>query len=104
MAACARSAGGTAPAPTGSSSRAQLIGFTNALWTGAELLGHEQHEEFIRARVKLADGMKLNDVLHAILPQVEVHGVQEEVPSMHDVFIRAVGENAAAVAKPELTE
>lgn len=81
--------------------KGQLIGFTNALWTGAELLGHEQHEEFTRARVKLAGGVGLNDVLRAILPVVEVHGVQEEIPRMHEVFIRAVGENTPEVVKAE---
>ncbi|MCB0790965.1 MAG: ABC transporter ATP-binding protein [Flavobacteriales bacterium] len=69
----------------------QLIGFTHALWTGAELLDHTVEDERIEARVRLMQGTSVNDLLTAVMPHVRIHGVREEVPTMHEVFIRAVG-------------
>jgi hypothetical protein len=35
---------------------------------------------------------------------VEVHGVQEEVPRMHDIFIKVVGETAPEHVTAGMTE
>jgi ABC-2 type transport system ATP-binding protein len=70
--------------------KGELIGFTNALWTNFSLIHKEQDGERIRARVKLLGENKLNHLLQAIVPVVEVEGVEEVIPSMHDIFIRAV--------------
>lgn len=82
----------------------QLIGFTNALWTAAELLDSKERDGFIKARIRLGKGVKVNDILASVMPQVQIHAVQEEVPSMNDVFIRAVGDNVGAVPTSGLTE
>ena len=70
--------------------RGQMLGFTNALWTGFELLGHEVVDDRTIARIKMLDGHKPNDLLGAILPHVEVLEMTEVVPSMNDIFIKAV--------------
>lgn len=44
----------------------------------------------------------MNQVLRQLLPAVEVHGVQEEIPRMNDVFIRAVNANTTVPA--DMTE
>ncbi|MFB6257240.1 MAG: ABC transporter ATP-binding protein [Flavobacteriales bacterium] len=71
--------------------KGQLIGFTNALWTDFELIHKEGDGDRIRARVKLLGEKRLNELLQAILPVVEVQEVQEVVPRMQDIFIKAVG-------------
>jgi len=54
--------------------------------------------------VRLTKGMNLNKVLAQLLPAVEIHGVQEEIPRMHDIFIRAVSEQEPARVPADMTE
>jgi ABC-2 type transport system ATP-binding protein len=71
--------------------KGEVMGFTNALWTGFELIDkHIDEEKIVRARVRLLDGMKLNDLLSTVLSHVQVQGVKEVIPSMNDIFIEAV--------------
>jgi ABC-2 type transport system ATP-binding protein len=66
------------------------IGFTNALWTGFELLDlKEEHEQSV-ARVKLLNGHTTNQLLSVVLPHVEVHGLKEVIPDMNEIFIQQV--------------
>jgi ABC-2 type transport system ATP-binding protein len=67
------------------------IGFTNALWTGYELLEVKDEGEHSVARVKMLENQKPNDLLAALIPNVEVLGFREIVPNMNDIFIRSVG-------------
>ncbi len=64
------------------------IAFTNALAFHGELLDYKEDEGMCTARVKLLHGATLNDVLRNTLPAVEFLGAHEEVPRMHDIFIR----------------
>ena len=67
------------------------VAFANALgWIG-EITDVKEGPEFSNARVKLNKGSTLNDALRQVITSVEIHGVEEEVPRMHDVFIRTVG-------------
>lgn len=71
--------------------KGNLIGFTNALWTNFELLTKKSDEDNHRCTVKILDKKKtLNDLLTAVIPEVEVHGVSEIIPSMNDIFIQVV--------------
>ncbi len=74
------------------------IGFANALWTGFELIDLKEDEEYSSARVKMLDGHTPNDLLTALLPNVQILGFHEVIPSMNDIFIKKVGENVAVVA------
>ena len=68
-----------------------MLKFTNALWTGAELLSNTEIEkDLFSARVKLLNNSSTNDLLNNILPHVEVQGLREVLPSMNDIFIQAV--------------
>lgn len=69
-----------------------LIAFTNALWTGYELIEHKTERGIISAKVKLLGGNKTNDLLNTILPHVQIVSVQEHLPSMNEIFIRKVSE------------
>jgi len=68
-----------------------MLGFTNALWTNFELIEHHETEDKLRsARIKLADGATANDLLKTVVQVVEVHSLNEVIPSMNDIFIKIV--------------
>lgn len=75
--------------------KGNLIGFTNALWTGCELLNSTEEGEYKKAKVRLTGHGSPNELLKAIVPHVEVHGLQEVIPSMNEIFIRQVEANSA---------
>ncbi len=68
----------------------QAVAFANALAYHGELLDHREEEGLCTARVKLLHGATLNNVLAATLPVAQITAVREEVPGMHEIFIRAV--------------
>ncbi|MFK7757535.1 MAG: ABC transporter ATP-binding protein [Flavobacteriales bacterium] len=71
--------------------KGNMIGFTNALWTNFELLEKEGKDDHHTCKIKiLNENMKLNDLLQAVLPEVEVNSVREIIPSMNDIFIQVV--------------
>mgnify|MGYP003393479796 CR=1 FL=1 len=80
------------------------MAFANALGFVGEVVGAGDNEDFSTARVKLAKDATLNQLLRQVLSAVEVHGVHEEIPSMHDVFIRVVSENEPSVVTADMTE
>lgn len=76
----------------------EMLAFTNALWTGAELAGHAEGELGLRkATVKLRGNTTVNDLLTALIPHVSVRSVTEVIPRMDDIFIRVVEQKTAAV-------
>ena len=84
--------------------RGTPVALANALSFTGELLEGVEHDGMRTARVKLAAGSSLNDLLRQLLPAVEVLGAHEEVPRMHDVFIQAVGEKDARTVTTGMTE
>ncbi|MBK9147310.1 MAG: ATP-binding cassette domain-containing protein [Flavobacteriales bacterium] len=80
------------------------VALANALAFTGELLDVQENGEYSRARVRLAKDARLNDVLKQLLPSVEIHGAQEEVPRMHDIFIKVVSEKAPETVSPGMTE
>lgn len=80
--------------------KGNMIAFTNALWTNFELLSKKTEDEIHTCEVNLLKGASLNDLLSTMLPIVELIEAKPLVPSMHDIFIEAVGnsnENQVAV-------
>ena len=69
------------------------IGFTHALWTGFELLDLQEDPDHNIARVKMLGNNSPNELLSALIPQVEILGFREIVPTMNDIFIQEVGED-----------
>lgn len=68
-----------------------MLGFTNALWTNFELIGHHETEDKLRsARIKLTEGASVNDLLKTVLPVAQIHSLNEVIPSMNDIFIKVV--------------
>jgi ABC-2 type transport system ATP-binding protein len=72
------------------------VAFANALWAGYELLESDSHGEFMRAVVKRIGNQSTNDLLAALIPNVEVHSFREIIPSMNDIFINLVQQNNTA--------
>jgi len=67
-----------------------LMGFTNALWSGAELIDHTIEDDHNKVRVKLLGRTTANDLLQAIIPVAQIQSFKEIVPSMNDIFIAKV--------------
>ncbi len=85
--------------------KGNMMGFTNALWTGAELLDKGQEDDLTWAVVKLLGNTTPNKLLEAILPVCELHGFHEVIPSMNDIFISKVNsENNITGSKSNFTE
>lgn len=72
--------------------RGNKMAFTNAMWTGAELLKLSEEKNMLKAHVKLAADKSSNDLLSNLIPHVEIHGLQEVIPNMNEIFIRKVTE------------
>ncbi len=73
------------------------IGFTNALWTGFELLDLKEDGDHSVAKVRMLNNHSPNDLLNALLPNVQLLGFREIIPSMNDIFIQKVGQSEEAV-------
>lgn len=81
-----------------------LMGFTNAMWAGAELIEHTVDDDHIKALVKLVGKTTSNDLLQAIIPAVEIQSFREIIPSMNDIFISKVNEEMPVSRLSDLTE
>lgn len=75
--------------------KGSLMAFTNAMWTGAELIEkHEDSEGLNHARIKLLGKTSPNELLEAVIRAGEVHAFNEVLPTMNDIFIMKVQENS----------
>lgn len=71
--------------------KGMMFGFANALWADYELVNSYQlDEEHAVAHVKLLKGNTLNNLLTQVMPVIEIQAVNEVLPTMNDIFIRAV--------------
>jgi ABC-2 type transport system ATP-binding protein len=85
--------------------KGNVLGFTNALWTGAEILEKHSEDEIHTLTIKLLNGFTSSQMLQAVLPLCEIISFTEVVPSMNDIFIRKVNEgNEALGTKSNYTE
>ena len=81
-----------------------MMGFTNALWTGAELVEHTCEGRECKVRVKLLGKTTSNEFLQSVIPVVEIHSFNEIIPSMNDIFISKVNAEAPAGISKNFTE
>lgn len=81
------------------------MGFTNALWTGAEVLDKYTEDDIHFFTIKLLNNVSSNQILQAVLPTCELLSFNELIPGMNDIFIRKVNEgNTAIGTKSNYTE
>ncbi|MFN8714538.1 MAG: ABC transporter ATP-binding protein [Bacteroidota bacterium] len=89
--------------------KGNLMGFTNAMWTGAELIHQTDEDDMKKVRVRLLGNTSPNQLLQAVMSTAEITGFNEVLPTMNDVFIRKVNETNgeatdAAGTKSNFTE
>lgn len=77
--------------------RGNLIAFTNALGPRFTLVETESKDGETIATVRLGEGMNLNDLLRAVIADVNIEEVQPRTPSMNEIFIKAVQQESIAV-------
>jgi ABC-2 type transport system ATP-binding protein len=82
----------------------QMLGFTNAMWAGAELIDHVFDGEHNKVQVKLVGNTTANDLLKAVLSVVEISSFKEIIPSMNDIFISAVKVENSVGTQSSFTE
>lgn len=74
--------------------KGNMVAFTNALWAGCELLDSTQDGEYTTSKVRLINQESPNDIMKAVISEVEVFGLKEIIPSMNDIFIKQVEETS----------
>ena len=85
--------------------KGEMLSFANSLWTGAEIIKEEKSNDHIKVQVKILGDNKPNDLLSAVLPVVDILSFNEVVPSMNEIFIKAIGkENLQSMNTSNLTE
>ncbi|MBS1637194.1 MAG: ATP-binding cassette domain-containing protein [Bacteroidetes bacterium] len=84
--------------------RGNLMGFTNALWAGAELLEKSSDEDIHQVTVKLLRNNTPNQLLHAVIDQHEIISFNELIPSMNDIFISVVEKKETINTQSAYTE
>jgi len=73
--------------------KGNLISFTNALWTGFELLDTKNQEDNIIAKVKgIRKDSSVNALIGAVLNDITIVSVNEHIPTMNEIFIQKVNE------------
>ena len=80
------------------------VAFANAVWGGWEMLNNKQlDEQHAIATIKLTGGTQLNNFLKGIINAVEIQSVNKVIPSMNEIFIRAV-ENESTTEEEVVNE
>ncbi len=76
-----------------------MIAFTNAMWTGCEIISKSTDEEKMNhVRVKLLGKATPNMLVENVIQNGEIHGLAEVLPTMNDIFIMKVqAENPSMV-------
>ena len=73
----------------------EMIGFTNAMWTGFELLEEKLEkkpfEDYHKVKVKMIDH-DVNELLKRVINEVKIRYVKEDIPTMNDIFIQTVSQ------------
>ncbi|CAN5384992.1 ABC transporter ATP-binding protein [soil metagenome] len=71
--------------------KGNMIAFSNAMWTGAELVEQSEGEGGMhQARIRLLGNSSPNMILENVIRAGEVHGFSEVLPTMNDIFIMNV--------------
>jgi len=85
--------------------KGNLMGFTNALWDGAELLEKGTDDDLNWVVLKLRSLQNPNQLLQTLLPVCEIHSFNEVIPCMNDIFISKVSqENNVTGTQSNFTE
>ncbi len=70
--------------------KGNVMGFTNALWTGGEVLEKITEDDINYFTIKLNKAITSSQMLQAVLPHCELISFNEIIPNMNDIFISNV--------------
>lgn len=56
------------------------------------VIEQKKEDDSVLAKIQLPPGINPNDLLHEMIPHVTIQSLNEIIPSMNDIFIRAVTE------------
>lgn len=77
--------------------KGNVMGFTNALWTGAGIIDRHTEDEIHHFTLKGLNNITSNQLLQAVIPVCEVISFYEVIPGMNDIFISKVNEGNEAL-------
>jgi ABC-2 type transport system ATP-binding protein len=73
--------------------KGNMISFANSLWIDFELIDKKElSDSRFETIVKMRRGNKIDDLLKALMGNVEIEAVEERFPSMQEVFIELTKE------------
>ena len=75
---------------------------TQVLKTGFNILETSDDEGLMRYKIQVPEGTPPNELLQNLIPHVEIHGFQELLPSMNEIFISKVGSVSKKTAINEI--
>ena len=85
--------------------KGNVMGFTNALWTGAEIIEKHVEDDINVFTLKALGAVNSGTLLAAVIPTCEIIAFNEIIPSMNDIFISHVHQgNQAIGTKSNFTE
>ena len=68
------------------------IAFSNALWTGYEIIDTQTEDEIITCRIKMLNNNTPKNLLESIIPHININSFKEIIPEMNDIFISLVNQ------------
>ena len=68
------------------------IAFSNALWTGYEIIDTHTDDEIITCRIKMLNNNTPKNLLESIIPHININSFKEIIPEMNDIFISLVNQ------------
>lgn len=84
--------------------KGNLMGFTNSLWAGAEIIDKKSDEDVHTVTLRLLRQNTPNQLLNAVLSNAEILSFHEIVPSMNDIFISVVENKSTLNTQSAYTE
>jgi ABC-2 type transport system ATP-binding protein len=84
--------------------KGEVLGFTNALWTAAEITEKHTEDSIHTFTLKAAPNVTGSSLLKAVIPFCEIFSFNEIVPGMNEIFIKQVSINKDLTLKGEHTE
>jgi ABC-2 type transport system ATP-binding protein len=79
--------------------KGEVLGFTNALWTAAEVLEKNTEEGVHTFVLKAAPQVTGSALLRTVVPHCDIISFNEVVPGMNEIFIRQVGNGTQDASK-----
>ncbi len=84
--------------------KGNLMGFTNAMWAGAEILNKKSEADVHTLTVKLLRDTTPNELLQAVLNSGQIINYNQITPSMNDIFISVVENKTTLNTQSTFTE